>query len=342
MKKTLLSVCIPSYNSAPFLHYAVDSLLPFKDDVEVLIIDDGSKDDTGIIADEYQSKYPTCVKAIHQENGGHGAGINNGIIQATGSYFKVLDSDDWFDSKGLKALLDYIRNAKDNGSDIVLSPYTYVHGHNGETGKTEVFSRLFKKSLSKDWSQVPDFKVGENITIHALTVKTEILKKEEVDIPTHISYDDNCYVFVCLSRSKTISYVPVSLYQYFIGREGQSMETKTMLRKYNDLLKVASYCFDLASDNSFEEKSPKLKKVLKHNLVFMFANAAIWTRLNTTKEAKKGFKDFKANLKKQNKKIYNGITKRSYVFFLFFPGFFGKSICRLSAFIANKYMSSER
>ncbi|MDU5947120.1 MAG: glycosyltransferase, partial [Paenibacillus macerans] len=93
----LLSVVIPCYNSQDYMRYCIESLLPGGERVELLIVNDGSADRTGQIADEYASRYPGIVKAIHQENGGHGEAVNAGIRHAAGLYFKVVDSDDWVD-----------------------------------------------------------------------------------------------------------------------------------------------------------------------------------------------------------------------------------------------------
>ena len=91
----LLSIAIPCYNSEAYMEKCIQSLLPGGDEVEILVIDDGSKDRTAEIADEYQEKYPNIVRAIHQPNLGHGGAVNTGIHNAQGLYFKVVDSDDW-------------------------------------------------------------------------------------------------------------------------------------------------------------------------------------------------------------------------------------------------------
>lgn len=101
----LLSFAIPCYNSEAYMKNCIESLLPGGEDVEILIVDDGSKDGTAQIADEYQEKYPTIVKAIHKENGGHGSAVNAGIENATGLYFKVVDSDDWVKESAYKKIL---------------------------------------------------------------------------------------------------------------------------------------------------------------------------------------------------------------------------------------------
>ena len=101
----LLSIAIPCYNSEAYMEHCVDSLLVGGEDVEILIVDDGSKDRTAEIADAYAKKYPTIIRAIHQENGGHGEAVNAGIRNATGLYFKVVDSDDWVDEESYKKIL---------------------------------------------------------------------------------------------------------------------------------------------------------------------------------------------------------------------------------------------
>lgn len=112
----LLSVAIPCYNSEAYMSKCINSLLIGGEEVEIIIVDDGSSDRTAEIADDYAEKYPTIVKAIHQENGGHGQAVNTGIKNATGLYFKVVDSDDWVNQDAyyevLKTLYELIRGAR--------------------------------------------------------------------------------------------------------------------------------------------------------------------------------------------------------------------------------------
>ena len=124
----LLTFAIPCYNSESYMRHCIESILPGGEDVEILIVDDGStKDNTAAIADEYQEKYPTIVRAIHQENGGHGEAVNAGIRNATGLYFKVVDSDDWVDADAYKKILDKLRElaGSDTTLDMLLANYVY-------------------------------------------------------------------------------------------------------------------------------------------------------------------------------------------------------------------------
>ena len=123
----LLSVAIPSYNSEGFMRNCIESLLPGGEDVEIIIVNDGSKDGTGAIADEYAAKYPTIVKAVHQENGGHGEAVNAGLRNATGLYYKVVDSDDWVNEEAYLKILETLAKLVKSGEmvDMFISNYVY-------------------------------------------------------------------------------------------------------------------------------------------------------------------------------------------------------------------------
>ena len=123
----LLSVTVPCYNSQAYMRNCVDSLLEGGELVEILIVDDGSKDDTAKIADEYAAKYPTIVKAIHQENSGHGGAVNTGIKNATGLYFKVVDSDDWVNAEAYHKILDKLEEITGGPQvlDMMISNFVY-------------------------------------------------------------------------------------------------------------------------------------------------------------------------------------------------------------------------
>ena len=108
----LITFAIPCYNSEEYMSKCIESLLVCKDDIEIIIVDDGSKDKTAKIADDYQKKYPETIKAIHKENGGHGSGVNVGLENATGLYYKVVDSDDWVDKDALLKVIETIKKRK--------------------------------------------------------------------------------------------------------------------------------------------------------------------------------------------------------------------------------------
>ena len=123
----ILTFAVPCYNSEAYMEKCIDSLLVGGEDVEILIVNDGSKDRTAEIADAYAKKYPTIVRAIHQENKGHGGAVNAGLANATGLYFKVVDSDDWVDEESLHKILALLRRFQDEGEEIDMLVSNYVY-----------------------------------------------------------------------------------------------------------------------------------------------------------------------------------------------------------------------
>ena len=123
----LLTIAVPCYNSESYMENCVNSLLPGGDEVEIILINDGSKDSTPQIADRLAAEYPGIVKVVHKENGGHGSGVNAGIEHATGLYYKVVDSDDWVDEQAYPKLLAKLREFADmvEKPDAVISNYIY-------------------------------------------------------------------------------------------------------------------------------------------------------------------------------------------------------------------------
>ena len=139
------------------MRHCIESILPGGEDVEILIVDDGSKDDTAAIADEYAEKYPTIVKAIHQENGGHGEAVNAGIRNATGLYFKVVDSDDWVDWNAYQAILAKLREIAGGSVALDMLLANYVYEKEGAKHKRVMRQTGFPKDQIFTWSDVRHF-----------------------------------------------------------------------------------------------------------------------------------------------------------------------------------------
>lgn len=134
----LLSIAIPCYNSEQYMRKAIESLLIGGEDVEIIVVNDGStKDNTAAVADEYAAKYPTIVKAIHKENGGHGSAVNAGIANASGLYFKVVDSDDWVKDDAYRKILDTLRRLLAEGTVLDMLVSNFVYDKEGEKAQKD-------------------------------------------------------------------------------------------------------------------------------------------------------------------------------------------------------------
>ena len=155
MQQKLITFAVPCYNSAAYMCHCIETLLSAGEQAEIILVDDGSvKDDTPAICDEYAAKYPTIVKAIHQENGGHGEGVNQGIRNATGLYYKVVDSDDWLDTEALKKVLDKLAVLVEHHTapDLMICNYVYEHVEDG-TSHTVRYTNVFPKDRLFDISR---------------------------------------------------------------------------------------------------------------------------------------------------------------------------------------------
>jgi glycosyltransferase involved in cell wall biosynthesis len=300
--KPYITFCIPSYNSEGFLHYALDSLIS-GENIEVLIIDDGSKDGTLKIAQEYEAKYPAIFKAVHQENKGHGGAINTALSMANGTYFKVLDSDDWVDEEALKACLDYIKTHNDE-ADLILMDYVYWQGREHRSTRIH-FNHYFKPNEPLELKEVKHhFKIKDNITLHSAMYKTEVVRKSGVVLPEHCSYEDNLFVYSPLPYVDRIAYLPVGFYQYLIGRPGQSMTNETMRRKYKDFILCGKAVFDSCDIMQYKKTDKARYRIMRHHLILNCLLVPFHCQRNGSKEAIKAMREFLAYMKEKNKKQY--------------------------------------
>ena len=205
-REKYLSFVVPCYNSESYMARCIESLLPGGEDVEIIIIDDGSKDKTGEIADAYQKQYPDLVKVIHKENGGHGSGVNAGLACARGVYFKVVDSDDWLDGTAYQKLLEKIRYyCKEAGEgeekpDLFVCNYVYNHLEQQIT-RSMGYGNVFPAEKICPWSETGHFLPSQYLVMHALVYRTEILLQSGIVLPEHTFYVDNLFAYCPLPLS---------------------------------------------------------------------------------------------------------------------------------------------
>ncbi len=235
----LLSIAIPCYNSQDYMEHCIETLLPGGEDVEILIVDDGSKDRTAEIADSYAEKYPTIVKAIHQENGGHGEAVNTGIRNATGLYFKVVDSDDWVDQAAYEKILETLRKLSGGSETLDMLVSNFVYEKEGAKHKKVMkYTGILPENQMFGWSDAKHFRKGRYILMHSVIYRTQLLRECGLELPKHTFYVDNIFVYVPLPYVKNMYYLNVDFYRYYIGREDQSVNENVMIRRIDQQIKV--------------------------------------------------------------------------------------------------------
>ena len=223
--------------------------------MEILIVDDGStKDNTAEIADEYEKNYPGIVKAIHQENGGHGEAVNAGLRNATGVYYKVVDSDDWVD---VDVYLDIIKTLK----ELVAGPQTvdmfisnFVYDKAGAKHKKVMRYKAFPENEVFQWDHAKKLHIGRYILMHSVIYRTMLLRECNLELPKHTFYVDNLFVFQPLPYVKNLYYKNVNFYHYFIGRDDQSVNEKVMISRIDQQIRVNKIMIDTMADNKIADK----------------------------------------------------------------------------------------
>ncbi|WP_297430203.1 glycosyltransferase family 2 protein [Clostridium sp.] len=304
----VLTVVVPCYNSAAYMDRAINSLLIDSEDLEILIVDDGSRDNTSIIADEYEKRYPHIVHAIHKENGGHGDAINTGLNHSSGMYFKVLDSDDWFDKESLEKVLDVLKNMINNSKSLDMLIANYVY-ENASINKEKVIN--YKGAMPEEkiftWNDLGYLKSSQNILMHSVIYRTEVLRECGLELPKHTFYVDNIFVYKPLPYVNTMYYLNVDLYRYFIGREDQSVNEKVMIERIDQQIKVTKIIIDCYNPMLIECK--KLRKYMIKYLVMMMTVSTVLLLRENTEESLNKKEELWSYLKLRNRQLYKEINK---------------------------------
>ena len=292
----------------------IKSLLPGGNEVEILIVDDGStKDNTAEIADRYEKEYPGICKAIHQENGGHGAAVNAGLKAATGIYFKVVDSDDWVNEQAYRQVLDTLRRfvyGKDT-LDMLITNFVYekqgakhkkVMNYNLALPKNEIFT----------WSDVKVFVAGQYILMHSVVYRTELLRDCKLELPEHTFYVDNIFVYEPLPHVHTMYYLDVNFYRYFIGRSDQSVNEQVMIGRIDQQIRVTKLMIDyLVAKKQELVKNRRLYQYMRNYLEIIMTVSSVLLIRSGTQEHLDKKKELWEYLKSKDKRLYlwmrNGI-----------------------------------
>ncbi len=236
----LLTVTVPCYNSEAYMERCVNSLLPGGDELDILLIDDGSTDGTAAIADRYAAEHPGIVRVIHQENGGHGEGINQGLRNARGTYFKVVDSDDRLDTEALGHLLGELRALAERGeeADLIVNDYVYDRAERDAVFSVS-YRTVMRPGVVQGWEQIRRFPPHKQFMIHSLIYRTQTLRDMGLTLPKHTFYEDNLYIYRPLPYCKRVYYFDEPLYGYFIGRGDQSINDQVILRRLPQVTAMA-------------------------------------------------------------------------------------------------------
>ncbi len=299
-----LTITIPSYNVEQYLPEVLPTYLNSEvlEDIEILIVNDGSKDKTAEIAQDFQEKYPNTVRLINKENGGHGSTINTGIANANGKYFRVIDGDDWVDTD---AFLSYVKALKEIDTDLVLTPFNRVYI---DSGKSEINSfQGIEYGHRYLFDDIVDY-LDDYYAIHSATFLTDVIRKIP-RISEHCFYVDQEYVCYAVPYISTVVFLDEVVYQYRLGSSTQSVSKESKIKNRDMHRHVTNNIVDLYLKADVSAS--------KHRLLYQKATGMIrylmliYMSMPVSGEAQKEIKSFIQEIDAKNNTLFDGVEGRA-------------------------------
>ena len=227
----ILSLVIPAYNSEKFLDKCIQSMLhpDVLQDIEIIIVNDGSTDRTPEIAVSYCEQYPDTVRLINQENKGHGGALNTGCAVASGKYLKAIDADDWVVTEHLPL---FIQKLSECESDVVLTPHHTIDISSGEVCDWKCYPSAYEKEytfsgIMRDWGAYE-----RSLTFHGITYRTDFYREKAEPLPEHVFYEDHVYATFPCCYAESITPMGLFIYEYRIGDCSQSVSRQNQLKRH--------------------------------------------------------------------------------------------------------------
>ena len=299
----VLSICIPSYNMEQYLGRCLDSMLVREvlDQIEVIVVNDGSKDGTLTIANDFKRRYPNSVVVIDKPNGHYGSCINASLKVATGKYFRIVDADDWVDSKVLVQLMETLSRID---VDCVCQKYTIKYDTGSEF--TEELDMPFNEVLDLNQIQLKK----SCMHMHCLIYSLDLLRRLDYVQTEGVCYTDTEYVYIPLSCARSIYFIDSSLYQYYFGREGQSMDSSVIIKNNEHYYKVIKNIARVHhSDMPFNKNEPEVFAIIMQFSMLFYAlpNYILFHSYNPDMDAL--YRGVMSDLKNSGKLYYPNYSK---------------------------------
>lgn len=331
----LLTVAIPCYNSQDYMEKSIRSALNGGDRVEVIVVDDGSTDNTLKIANKYQEKFPNIVKVIHQENGGHGEAVNTGIRNATGLYFKVLDSDDCLGKRALAQVLDLLEEmiSRDAGLDMLISNFMYDK-QGVKHKKIMKYKRAMPVGRMFGWDEL-HFGKTQYLLMHSVIYRTKVLRESGMVLPKHTFYVDNIYVFQPLPFVKNIYYLDVCLYKYFIGRDDQSVHESVMIKRLDQQYRVTRIMLDIYNQSKIHHSN--IDDAMVHYFDMMMCVSSIMSIREGSEQRLKDKEKLWDDLKNSNMELYKKVRSSILGRTMNLPGKVGRKCSEIAYAVTQKF-----
>ena len=301
----VLSIIIPTFNMEKYLERCLLSLVNDKKtlkNLDIIIVNDGSTDNSLNIAMKYVELYPDSISIINKENGGHGSTINSGLKVAKGKYIKVLDADDWVD---IDCFPSFVSDLKSVDVDAVITNYVYENVYNNSF---EIVK--FDSIKSNKEYELSDYKSKKYFSIHSITYKTKILKDNNITLDINTFYVDMEYLIYPLKYINNFIYFDYDLYRYFIGRPDQSVNASSFVKHRADHERVIKNILSSYEENIKNTKNDNYALNIIKTLLRTHYIIYCKSRYNN-KLLKREIRTFTKYLKKHYKNIYSDLLKNN-------------------------------
>ncbi len=299
----ILTISIAAYNAADDITRCLDSMIftEVAEKLDIIVVNDGSVDNTAEIVEEYVEKYPGIIRLVNKKNGGHGSTINKSIEIAVGKYYKIVDSDDWVSKEGIEKL---VRCLESESVDLVLNSYSIV---NANSGVQEALVRPYGIGQIFGISLPINKAENLNIYMHSVTVKTDLVKKMGPIIDENCFYVDMEYTIFPMQYVRNYMCFDFSVYEYLMGTDGQSMNKRNLVLRREQHLKVVKRIVTFYKENRLEDT---VRKLVLHRIRLAVLNQYKIYFYVDIKEALEEIKGFDKWLKMQDHDIYRGTVGR--------------------------------
>lgn len=281
----ILTIVIPTYNMQDYLRRCLDSLIVPEEQMqllEVLVVNDGSKDNSSAIAHEYQDKYPDTFRVIDKENGNYGSCVNRGLKEATGKYIKILDADDWFDNEQFSL---FVEKLKKYDCDLILSPFVKVNEKLKSVQKITIPLQKGVILSARELSRLP------NVEMHAITYRVELLRSMCYVQTEGISYTDTEWDVLPLQNVGNFVVLEESVYEYLIGREGQTINLRSVIKGQKQLEQILTRIISEYTKSKYIEVDNFVKNKVVKTIDYLYHIVLIYGKENDI-EILKSFDDF--------------------------------------------------
>lgn len=294
----ILTIVIPAYNMEKFLSYCLDSLLigPGLEDVEVLVVNDGSADRTSDIAHGYEERFPEVFRVIDKENGNYGSCVNRGLKEATGKYVKILDADDSFDTDNFGTFISFLAGTD---ADLVVSDFDIVD-ENRALRKAVRYALPTGTRYLEEMCAIPAFM---EMQMHGVAYRRDKLRKIGYVQTEGISYTDHEWITVPMMAVRTVSYFDKPVYRYLVGREGQTMDPAVKARRVTHIARCAlSMCREY--ERLKNRVTAPLRSYLYGKMLYMIKEVYVFCFLHYSSQNRAFLRRFDDDLKNTSCEMY--------------------------------------